>query len=246
MDNSLPQAFSSLGLVNWFDLNLKRSEQDFLKALALNRSYSEGYHYYAHLLASRGESAKGFENMEKAIDLSPTWTLNQYCYGMFYIHARRYREAEMHFERMGQQDSASSDGDLGLFRVLLFEGKIDKATETALRLASRYGAQPSELEFMLARVAAKAGRREEALARVQHLEELADKEKDVHGEQFDPFSFARIYASLGMKEEALEWIERSFFQHSNFLVNLNIAPEFDTLRGDARFTAFLRRAGFLE
>ena len=163
-----------------------------------------------------------------------------------YIYARRYSEAEIHFERMGQRDSTSSDGDFGLFEATLQAGKIDKATAAALRLASRPDAQPSELEWRLARIAAKAGRREEALTRVRHLEELAQKEKGVRGQQFDPYSFATIYARLGMKEEALGWIERSFFQQSNFLVRLNIAPEFDILRNDPRFSAFLRRAGFLD
>ncbi len=57
------------------------------------------------------------------------------------------------------------------------------------------------------------------------------------------FGIAVIYAVLGDKDRAFEWLEKSFAAHEVDLTNLKIQPAFDRLSSDARFQDLLRRVG---
>ena len=50
-----------------------------------------------------------------------------------------------------------------------------------------------------------------------------------------PKAVAEIYAILGNKEQALDWLEKAYQEHDRFLVFLKVQSEFDDLRGNPRF-----------
>jgi hypothetical protein len=52
-----------------------------------------------------------------------------------------------------------------------------------------------------------------------------------------------FFASLGDREQAFEWLEKSYQERDAFLVFLPILPEFRNLHGDPRFADLLRRIG---
>jgi hypothetical protein len=64
-------------------------------------------------------------------------------------------------------------------------------------------------------------------------------------ERIPPLPFAFIYADLGEKEQAFEWLEKAYEEHSSVLVHLGdgIACTCDALRSDPRFADLLRRIG---
>jgi hypothetical protein len=55
--------------------------------------------------------------------------------------------------------------------------------------------------------------------------------------------FAPIYAALGEHEQALEWLEKAYEDHSSPLAWLKVDPWFDSLRAEPRFADLLRRVG---
>jgi hypothetical protein len=57
--------------------------------------------------------------------------------------------------------------------------------------------------------------------------------------------FALIYAGMGNKDEALEWLEKAFEQHSPMMAWLKVDQRFDSLREEPRFQDLLRRVGLL-
>ena len=59
----------------------------------------------------------------------------------------------------------------------------------------------------------------------------------------EPFVFAAIYAALGEKEQALEWLEKSVAERSIFVTRINRDPKFDSLRAEPRFQDLIRRVG---
>ena len=58
-----------------------------------------------------------------------------------------------------------------------------------------------------------------------------------------PISIANIYSSLGDREHAFEWLEKSLEDRSRGMIFMKVDPMFDSLRPDPRFTALLRRMG---
>src|ERR1700690_704721 len=83
----------------------------------------------------------------------------------------------------------------------------------------------------------KAGRREEALQILGELTELA-KQKYVA-----PHFFVGIHIGLGDNERAIEYLEKSYEEHSHWLIYLHMDPRMDDLRNEPRFQELLKRVG---
>jgi serine/threonine-protein kinase len=90
-------------------------------------------------------------------------------------------------------------------------------------------------------VYARAGRRDEALKILEHMKALAASGNSVP-ESFN-VGMARLYASLGDKDQALAWLERVYQEHHFAVTNLRVHPWWDPLRSDPRFTQLLKKVG---
>ena len=58
------------------------------------------------------------------------------------------------------------------------------------------------------------------------------------------YALAGIYATLGRKDEAFDWLEKDFAIHSPDLANLRDEPSLAPLHSDPRFKDLVRRMGF--
>jgi hypothetical protein len=56
-----------------------------------------------------------------------------------------------------------------------------------------------------------------------------------------PFYVAIVYAGLGEKDQALDWLEKAYGDHSNAIVFLKVDPQLDTLRDSPRFHELQRK-----
>ncbi|HZO07049.1 MAG TPA: hypothetical protein VFB52_11740, partial [Solirubrobacterales bacterium] len=82
-----------------------------------------------------------------------------------------------------------------------------------------------------------SGRRGEALRIINELEGQAARR------QVSPVYIAKIYAGLGDKDRAFEWLRRGYAERSDHLVSLRVDPAYDSLRSDPRFVDLLRSVG---
>jgi len=63
------------------------------------------------------------------------------------------------------------------------------------------------------------------------------------GEYISPMMLASLAVQLGFQDEALKHLEDSIIERNDFLPYLEIAPEFESLRGDKRFKDIVKRVG---
>ncbi len=89
----------------------------------------------------------------------------------------------------------------------------------------------------LAQTFGAAGRKEEASEILDDLTKLA-KQKYVA-----PYFFAGIHVGLGENDRAMECLEKSYEEHSHWLIYLHMDPGMDDLRSNPRFQDLLRRVG---
>jgi tetratricopeptide (TPR) repeat protein len=87
----------------------------------------------------------------------------------------------------------------------------------------------------LARAYAASGRRNEA---IKLLSDLKMRSNPIYS--YGP-EIATIYASLGDRDQAMNWLEKAYEERFNPGVLLR--PGFDTLRSDPRFEDLTRRIG---
>jgi hypothetical protein len=57
---------------------------------------------------------------------------------------------------------------------------------------------------------------------------------------------ARIYAGLDEKDQAFEWLEKAYEEHSFVMAYLKADPKWENLRGDPRYADLLRRMGLAD
>ena len=57
------------------------------------------------------------------------------------------------------------------------------------------------------------------------------------------YELATIYAALGDKEQTFQLLTKAYEEHSFHLTNVNVCPEFGSLRSDPRFQFLVQRLG---
>jgi tetratricopeptide (TPR) repeat protein len=81
---------------------------------------------------------------------------------------------------------------------------------------------------------AKSGKADEARKIISELAEASKLDEP-------PLTIAAIYASLGDKDTAFEWLEKAYAARGSRIIDINKDPMLDELRSDPRFQDFLRR-----
>jgi hypothetical protein len=74
-------------------------------------------------------------------------------------------------------------------------------------------------------------------------ESLAELDKLSKRHHVAPFLRAVIHTGVGRKKRAFEWLEKAYDERDWHMWLLKIAPVFDGLRSDPRFTKLLTRMG---
>jgi predicted nucleic acid-binding protein len=91
---------------------------------------------------------------------------------------------------------------------------------------------------MLGEVYAAAGYEDEALKILEQLQELS-KQRYV-----TPYVVARIYNTLGRKDEVFHWLETAYRERAEWMALLKVDPCWDDLRSEPRFEDLMRRMNF--
>jgi tetratricopeptide (TPR) repeat protein len=82
-----------------------------------------------------------------------------------------------------------------------------------------------------------SGKREEALQILGNLQRMA-------GERYvQPYSIAWVYAGLGEKDQAFEWLEKAYEERAGFLLFCRSMDTVDVLKDDPRYADLMRRIG---
>ena len=70
---------------------------------------------------------------------------------------------------------------------------------------------------------------------------LRELEKKSRQQPVSPHYFASVHVGLGHKEQAMEWLERTYQARSHYLVAIPVDYHFDELHSHPRFQALLKK-----
>jgi TolB-like protein/tetratricopeptide (TPR) repeat protein len=234
----LPEVHATLALVRtFFEWDWPRAEEEFRRAIALNPSDGEVYHWYAHYLLFQGRPEEALDALADARRFDPLSTFHRECLAGHYVATGDLGRAEPWLRDVLQQRPGSP---LALhFQGWLHErrGRIDDAVASW-----EAAARASDIPNLVATVGygyARAGRVSDARAISDELERRAARGYVAAQDR------AKVFAGLGERDTAFEWLEEAFRRHEAWLAALPLEPGFDTLRGDRRFAALLGRIGVL-
>jgi TolB-like protein/DNA-binding winged helix-turn-helix (wHTH) protein/Flp pilus assembly protein TadD len=238
LDPALGEAHNSLAVcLDGFDWNFDGAGKEFQRAIDLNPGYATAHHWYAWHLALLRRYDEAIAEMRKAATLDPLSLVITADLAELLALAHSYDESIV-----WSRKAVELDPDFGLAHNHLGQAYLQKhmLDEAVAELRQAVGLSKGSATCIanLARAYAAAGRRADA----EHL--LSDlKKRSQPGQSLGP-EIAVIEASLGARDEAMQWLERGYEERFN--PGVLIRPGFDPLRADPRFQALMRRVGFPE
>lgn len=239
-DETLAEAHTSLAFVYWhYDWNWQAAEKEFQRALQLNPSYPTAHHWFAYYLVSQGRIDQALEEIRRAQQADPlSVIINTDAAEMLYF-AHQYDQAIEQAERALEMDSQFPLARLMLAFSYLEKHQYKAALEEAKKATQVPGAGP-DVKANLAATYAAVGHAAQARALLLQLKSESERQ---HPSKLLFSPIAQVYASLGEKDQAFAWLEKDFQNRNGGLTLIKVLPFFDSLHGDPRFAALVRRIG---
>jgi serine/threonine protein kinase/tetratricopeptide (TPR) repeat protein len=237
LDADLGEAHTSDAAVLWlYDWRWPQAGIEFKRSLALSPSHPTASHWYAEYLMTMGRHAEAIERMKSSQELDPLSLIISVAIGWAFYMAQQYDDAIEQFRQTVELDPNYPVTYWILGLVLRKMGRYEMAIAEGEKGVKLSGGSPL-MNAALAQTLAAAGRRAQAFQILDDLTKLA-KEKYVA-----PYFFAGIHVGLGEEDRAMEYLEKSYEEHSHWLLYLHMDPGMDGLRSNPRFQDLLRRVG---
>jgi serine/threonine protein kinase/tetratricopeptide (TPR) repeat protein len=211
------------------------AERAIRHALDLNPGNIDAHLEYASTLNQQGRHDEAIREMESAREFDPVSTYILLLFVQILRNARRYDEAEVLARKAIEMEPSSVRGRRHLALVYNAQGKFSESIAELKKEGELDGFLRASQ--VLGYAYARSGNRVEA------EKVLRERLRNLGRAGSNYFGIAQIYAGLGERDRVFEWLEKSFEERETQMLNLNVAPEFDHLRGDSRFSDLVRRIG---
>lgn len=235
LDADLAEAHAALGYALRSEGRWAEAEAELRRAIELSPSSAYAHLGYGHLLTTIGRHGEALAEAREAVELDPMSPLLTMSLAWTHFMARDYPAAIAACRRSLELDPSFPETLQMLARAHAQAGDTEAAASAYGRWARAVGFSAAD-QVTLERRYAAAG----LPGIYRFLLELEARDEEETGDVW-PVRRARLHALLGEGEEAWRWLDRA----GGGLLRVTVAvdPDFDGLRGDPRFAAFLQRRG---
>ncbi len=236
-DESSGESHAVFAWITFLDgWNSALAEQEFRRALQLSPNYSAAHQWYGLTLMVEQRFDESVREFNLAQDLDPLSLILSTDKGVVYYYSGRQDKAIEQARQILAHDADFADAHLLLGMAQERQKQFKSAEQEISKYLDVSGQDPDAL-MKLGVAYAHAGDRARALRMIAEM-------RNPTASKYVPFYYiADIYAALGDKEAALEWLDRALDQHSNSCLLLAIDPAFEDFRSDPRFQRATRKIG---
>jgi tetratricopeptide (TPR) repeat protein len=240
IDDALAEAHASLALIRWQnESDWAGAEREAKRAVELNPNSVVAHATYMGYLAIMGRFDESIAEGRLAQQLDPLGSRVLADVGWAYFLARHYDEALPYFQKALELDPNLPWLRTNLAQTYAFMGRHTQALAECEKL-EKY-ADPAEHQLEAGEVGyvyAVLGKRAEARKILEGFKNVA-KTRYV-----DAYKVALVYAGLGEKDQALEWLQRAYQERTGSMWMIKMYATWDPMRSDPRFQDLLRRMKF--
>jgi TolB-like protein/tRNA A-37 threonylcarbamoyl transferase component Bud32 len=241
LDEDLGEAHASLGYLKMvFDWDFAGAEHEFQRALKLSPGSIDVDFQYSLYLAMMGRFDEAIAGFKRVVELDPATPANYVYLGGFGYHlAGRYDEAIAQIKKGLDMDPSILYGQLFLASAYALKGMSGEAVAQADKtLSASPNTEDIETLAFLGWVYAVSGQQEKA-------RNLLNRMLDLRARRYaDAYLIGEVYAGLGEKEKAFEWLSKAYKEHAGQMFCIKVDPWIDNLRSDPRYKELLRKIGF--
>jgi tetratricopeptide (TPR) repeat protein len=239
IDDTLPEAHVALALiVKNYDWDWNASEKEYRRAIELNPNYATAHHWYAEHLTWRGRFDEALRESEMARRLDPLSLIIAADQAEIFYYARQYDQAIERFKAVLEMDPNFPRAHMVVYSYIE-KGQYEDALSNIEKWRDGPEGEPAFWEVK----AYTDGRARDLEKAQEALKKLTESNRN---RELDPGVFVFANLGVGKKEEAIEWLQKGYAQHSNVLATLKVEPAFDPLRSDPRFQELLQRVGLAQ
>ncbi len=239
LDGTVAEAHAVLAdVMRGYEWDWRGAEDEYKQSIGLNPNSAQAHGEYAEMLSLLGRHEEALREARLAQQLDPVSPLMSSQVGYAFYWARRYDEAIEQFQKTLELDRNHPRAYYGLGRTYLEKGMGQEALLALERGNSLFfaGQRP---DGILGYVYGALTQRAKALRVADQLKILQRQ-----GDPDATFDLARVYAGLGDKDRALEFLRMAYEEHYPSMEVIKVDPQFDRLRSDPRFQDLVRRINF--
>jgi TolB-like protein/DNA-binding winged helix-turn-helix (wHTH) protein/Tfp pilus assembly protein PilF len=239
LDERLPEAHTALAMISQnYDWDWATAEKEYRRAIQLNPNYATAHHWYAEYLALQGRFDEAFPEIESARQLDPLSLIVAADYGAILYFSRQYDRAIEQFRAVLEMEPNFPRAHM-LVWAYVQKGQF----ADALADAEAWRSRDNNSAWSWVMVAYASGRSGDQATAKLAVERLLRLEGHLAA---DSLSYAVAYIGIGDNDEALDWLEKAYVEHSSGLSALKVDPTYDPLRSDPRFQRLLHRIGLAQ
>ena len=233
LDDSRPEPHIQLALAaldkNWDWVTCRNELQ---RAVAMSPNSTSAHWSYAQYLIRTGHADEAIAQADIALQLDPVSSRAYLNRAFIKYFARQYDAALDDLQRASYLPHTPQEFHFALGAIYVEKRLYQEAAQKFRELGGPHATGH------LGNIYARQGRIGDAQAIVNQLKQEVEKSG------IGRYEIAFIYAGLGDKNNAFEWLERSFDSRDKGLTYLKIDPCLDPLRADPRFDDLVKRVGF--
>ncbi|MEO8648846.1 MAG: protein kinase [Acidobacteriota bacterium] len=238
-DDTLSEAYTSLGATNFWSWDWNAAESNSKRALVLNPSSAAAHLFYAHLLSNLGRNSEALAEIKVARESEPLFPFVGALEGQFLLHAGKLDESIERLQKTIELAPNFWMPHLFISSAYIEKGMFDEAIAEARKAEQLSPAQTVSMAFA-GYALARSGRRDEARIVLEKLLKLSN-------DKFIPQDhIAMIYNGLGETDKALEWLEKGYDAHDPKMAFLKVEPKWNNLRSEPRFVELMKKMNFEE
>jgi TolB-like protein len=234
LEPDLPEGLAAkAAILSGFEFDWKGRAATLRRALQLDPQDPNLISSAAVMLENLGRISEALGLRRKAVALDPANPSLRTGLASNYALSRRLDEAREEMMRALEFSPDITYGQAGLARYLLRQGNVGEALIEAEKEKTEWP-RLTVLAMVYWRMQDTA-KSDAALSRlIEGYREL------------DAYQVAQIYAFRGQNDPAFEWLEIAWRQRDPGLQNLRLNFDFEKIRTDPRWPAFLRKVGLAD
>ncbi|MGA8154565.1 MAG: tetratricopeptide repeat protein [Terriglobales bacterium] len=237
LDPNLAEAHASLADVFLhFDRDWQAADREYRRSIQCNPDYALGYHWYANLLAARGQHEAAHMAIMHALEIDPVSIITLVWAGVTSHLAHKFDEAVRHYQSALELNPHFIWAHMYKAQALEQKGDFREALrefETAIKLAGGNNC----VKAMKAHAHAVAGDKGSA------REILDELKSSPSGQCLPSYDIAATYAALGESHQVVTWLNRACSERNMKLFTLTQDPRFDPLRRCSEFKEIVEHMG---
>lgn len=219
------------------DYDWKGAQVEIQKALDLNANDPMAHEWNGIFLSVQSKHEAATEEMQRSVELDPLNADRKVFLGQILQVAGHREEAEQQFKAALELDPSSSIAHAALMMLYDAWGRQSDAISEASVIFFLEGMPDAadRVRSIYRKSGYEAAKRYRLKAQLAYLTRLREQR------YVSAFTFASIHAQLGEKEEAIEWLQKSYAARD---VELPCLPShkdevFDSIKDDPRVIAIL-------